>query len=108
MSGDVLADQRPLGGGHPTEPKVLLAGRAGAGPAELAGAGGDGDAALAALHHAVSYRSIVAGMTPPVEPHMSRSTAWWLRQVLADLSDVSPGPEPGTRCSSPRPRRPVA
>jgi hypothetical protein len=34
---------------HPTEPKVLLAGRAGAGPAELAGAGGDGDAALAGL-----------------------------------------------------------
>ena len=43
-------------------------------------------APLAALHHAVSYRSIVAGMTPPVEPHMSRSTAWWLRQVLAGLS----------------------
>jgi hypothetical protein len=43
-------------------------------------------APLAALHHAVSYRSIVAGMTPPVEPHMYRSTAWWLRQVLAGLS----------------------
>ena len=43
-------------------------------------------APLAALHHAVSYRSIVAGMTPPVEPHLSRSTAWWLRQVLAGLS----------------------
>jgi hypothetical protein len=55
--------------------------------AELAGLFPDRLAApLAALHHAVSYRSIVAGMTPPVEPHMSRSTAWWLRQVLAGLS----------------------
>jgi hypothetical protein len=41
---------------------------------------------LAAMHHAVSYRSLVAGMVPPVEPHMARSTAWWLRQVLAGLS----------------------
>jgi aminoglycoside phosphotransferase (APT) family kinase protein len=41
---------------------------------------------LGALHHAVSYRSIVAGMEPPVEPHMARSTAWWLRRLLADLS----------------------
>jgi Phosphotransferase enzyme family len=41
---------------------------------------------LAAMHHAISYRSLVAGMVPPVEPHMARSTAWWLRQVLAGLS----------------------
>jgi hypothetical protein len=55
--------------------------------AELAGLFPDRLAApLAALHHAVSYRSIVAEMTPPVEPHMSGSTAWWLRQVLAGLS----------------------
>ncbi len=44
---------------------------------------------LGALHHAVSYRSLVAGMTPPVESHMAGSTAWWLRQMLAGLSDLS-------------------
>jgi len=44
---------------------------------------------LGALHHAVSYRSIVAGMAPPVESHMAGSTAWWLRQMLAGLDDLS-------------------
>jgi hypothetical protein len=44
---------------------------------------------LGSLHHAVSYRSIVAGMTPPVESHMAGSTAWWLRQMLAGLRDLS-------------------
>src|SRR5215213_1122459 len=44
---------------------------------------------LGALHHAVSYRSLVAGMTPPVESHMAGSTAWWLRQMLAGLRDLS-------------------
>jgi hypothetical protein len=43
-------------------------------------------APLGALHHAVSYRSIVAGMEPPVDLHMAQSTAWWLRRMLADLS----------------------
>ena len=46
-------------------------------------------APLGALHHAVSYRSLVAGMTPPVESHMAGSTAWWLRQMLAGLGDLS-------------------
>ncbi len=44
---------------------------------------------LGALHHAVSYRSIVAGMAPPVESHMAGSTAWLLRQMLAGLDDLS-------------------
>ena len=44
---------------------------------------------LGALHHAVSYRSLVAGMAPPVESHMAGSTAWWLRQMLAGLRDLS-------------------
>src|SRR5215204_2166342 len=44
---------------------------------------------LGALHHAVSYRSLVAGMAPPVESHMAGSTVWWLRQMLAGLRDLS-------------------
>jgi Phosphotransferase enzyme family len=40
---------------------------------------------LGALHHAISYRSIVAQLQPPVDLHMAQSTAWWLRRVLADL-----------------------
>jgi hypothetical protein len=40
---------------------------------------------LGALHQAVSYRSIMAGLRPPVDAHMAGSTAWWLRRVLADL-----------------------
>ena len=40
---------------------------------------------LGALHHAVSYRSLVTGMAPPVDLHMAQSTAWWLRQVLSGL-----------------------
>jgi hypothetical protein len=40
---------------------------------------------LGALHQAVSYRSIVARLQPPVDRHMAGSTAWWLRRVLADL-----------------------
>ena len=42
-------------------------------------------APLGALHQAVSYRSIVARLQPPVDRHMAGSTAWWLRRVLADL-----------------------
>ena len=40
---------------------------------------------LGALRQAVSYRSIVARLQPPVDRHMAGSTAWWLRRVLADL-----------------------
>jgi Phosphotransferase enzyme family len=40
---------------------------------------------LGALHQAVSYRSIVARLEPPVDLHMAQSTAWWLRRALADL-----------------------
>jgi hypothetical protein len=40
---------------------------------------------LGALHQAVSYRSIVARLQPPVDRHIAGSTAWWLRRVLADL-----------------------
>ena len=45
------------------------------------GAGGP----LGALHQAISYRSMAAGLRPPVDPHLAQSTAWWLRQVLAGL-----------------------
>jgi hypothetical protein len=38
---------------------------------------------LVALHQAVSYRSIVANLGPPIDRHMMQSTAWWLRKVLA-------------------------
>jgi Phosphotransferase enzyme family len=41
-------------------------------------------APLAALHQAVSYRSLAT--RPPGDPHMAQSTAWWLRQVLAGLA----------------------
>ena len=40
---------------------------------------------LAALHHAVSYRSIVAEMQPPIDGHMLVSTAYWLRKIIAGL-----------------------
>jgi hypothetical protein len=40
---------------------------------------------LGALHHAVSYRSIVANLEPPIDLHMMQSTAYWLRKVLAGL-----------------------
>jgi aminoglycoside phosphotransferase (APT) family kinase protein len=40
---------------------------------------------LGALHQAVTYRSLVAGLRPPVDVHLARSTAWWLRRVLANL-----------------------
>jgi len=40
-------------------------------------------APLGALHQTVSYRSLA---TPPGDPHMAQSTAWWLRQVLAGLA----------------------
>jgi hypothetical protein len=40
---------------------------------------------LGALHQAVSYRSLMASLEPPIDLHMSQSTAWWLRQVLANL-----------------------
>jgi hypothetical protein len=42
-------------------------------------------APLGALHQAISYRSLVASLQPPIDLHMARSTAWWLRQVLAEL-----------------------
>jgi aminoglycoside phosphotransferase (APT) family kinase protein len=42
-------------------------------------------APLGALHQAISYRSMAAGLRPPVDPHLARSTAWWLRRVLAGL-----------------------
>jgi hypothetical protein len=40
---------------------------------------------LGALHHAVSYRSIVANLDPPIDLHMMQSTAYWLRKVIAGL-----------------------
>jgi Phosphotransferase enzyme family len=40
---------------------------------------------LGALHQAISYRSLMASLQPPIDLHMSQSTAWWLRQVLAHL-----------------------
>ena len=43
-------------------------------------------APLGALHQAVSYRSMAAGLRPPVDPHLAQSTAWWLRRVLAGLA----------------------
>ena len=42
-------------------------------------------APLGALHQAVSYRSMAAGLRPPVDPHLAQSTARWLRRVLAGL-----------------------
>jgi hypothetical protein len=41
---------------------------------------------LGALHHAVSYRSIVASVAPPIDRHMAQSTAYWLRRVLAGVA----------------------
>jgi hypothetical protein len=40
---------------------------------------------LGALHQAISYRSLMASLQPPIDLHMSQSTALWLRQVLANL-----------------------
>ena len=40
---------------------------------------------LGALHQAISYRSLMASLQPPIDLHMAQSTAWWLRQVLANL-----------------------
>jgi aminoglycoside phosphotransferase (APT) family kinase protein len=40
---------------------------------------------LGALHQAISYRSLAATLRPPVDAHLTGSTAWWLRRVLADL-----------------------
>ncbi len=45
-------------------------------------------APLGALHQAVSYQSFVARQQPPIETHMARSTAWWLRRVLAGLAEL--------------------
>ena len=59
---------------HPDRPAVLAVERAGA-LAEPMGA----------LHHAVSYRSIVANLDPPIDLHMMQSTAYWLRKVIAGL-----------------------
>ena len=47
---------------------------------------------LGALHHAVSYRSIVANLDPPIDLHMMRSTAFWLRKVLAGLRQAPAAP----------------
>lgn len=47
-------------------------------------------APLGALHQAVGYGSIAAHLQPPVDLHMARSTAWWLRQVLAGLDGQLP------------------
>jgi len=41
--------------------------------------------AVGSLHHAISYRSIVEHLPPPVERHMAASTAFWLRRTLAAL-----------------------
>ena len=46
-------------------------------------------APLGALHQAVSYRAIVASQQPPIDVHMRQSTAWWLRQVLAGLAELT-------------------
>jgi len=43
---------------------------------------------IAALHHAISYRSIAAAIEPPFDRHMAASTAYWLRKVLAGLAAV--------------------
>jgi hypothetical protein len=50
---------------------------------------------LAAFHHAISYRSIVAGIEPPLDRHMAASTAYWLRKLLAGLAAVR-GVEPAS------------
>ena len=38
-----------------------------------------------ALHHAISYRSIVANLEPPIDLHTMQSTPYWLRKVIAGL-----------------------
>lgn len=43
---------------------------------------------VAALHYAISYRSIAAAIEPPLDRHMAASTAYWLRKVLAGLAAV--------------------
>ena len=48
-------------------------------------------APLGALHQAVSYRSIVAQLEPPIDAHMAQSTAWWLRRMLTELDDAKLG-----------------
>jgi hypothetical protein len=54
---------------------------------------------LGALHHALSYRSIVANLDPPIDPHMMQSTAFWLRgeQVPEQQLDQQDGSEPEDR-----------
>jgi aminoglycoside phosphotransferase (APT) family kinase protein len=46
---------------------------------------------LGALNHAVSYRSIVANLEPPIDLHMMQSTAYWLRKVIAGLRQAAGG-----------------
>jgi hypothetical protein len=46
---------------------------------------------LGALNHAVSYRSIVANLEPPIDLHMMQSTAYWLRKVIAGLRQAAAG-----------------
>lgn len=43
---------------------------------------------VAAFHYALSYRSIAAGIEPPLDRHMAASTAYWLRKVLAGLATL--------------------
>jgi aminoglycoside phosphotransferase (APT) family kinase protein len=66
---------------------------------------------LGALHQAVGYRSLMAGLRPPVDAHMAGSTAWWLRRVLDDLPSrpaersAAPGRSLGTADASAAPTR---
>jgi Ser/Thr protein kinase RdoA (MazF antagonist) len=46
---------------------------------------------LGALNHAVSDRSIVANLEPPIDLHMMQSTAYWLRKVIAGLRQAAGG-----------------
>jgi hypothetical protein len=72
---------------HPTEPRVLATRRAGE-PVlpETERPGqvwtGDPEDVLPTLRQ-ISYRSLVAGLRPPIDWRSARGTAWWLRQVLA-------------------------
>ena len=47
---------------------------------------------LAALHHAVSYRSLAAELRPPMDDHMMTSTAYWLRKITAGLGRLDDVP----------------
>jgi hypothetical protein len=53
-------------------------------PGRLAGAWRVAEV-LGPLHHAVSYRAIASACVPPVDDHMARTTAEWLRALLRAL-----------------------